>query len=301
MLKKLLIYLFIAGFPALTFAQKSKVVFDRQLYVLEDSLKSLGKKIVNHPEELERKNATYTFIRTLVQALKLPNSFNYPFDSLKSISIIRSEDERFRIFCWHLLNSDGTYRYYGAIQMNNPERLELYPFTDRSEDIKNPEDTVVRNDFWYGAHYYRIIRKKYKKNTYYTLLGWKGNNILTTKKVIDVLSFRDGKPYFGAPIFKFNEEVKHRVVFEYTRQASMLLRYLDKKKWIIFDHLAPPNASATGNFETYGPDMSYDGLKFKRGKWKLMEDLVLKNEKTELDNFSSDRKDEKLFENSPVR
>lgn len=300
MLKKLLVYLFIFCLPAISSAQK-KIVFDKQLYILEDSLKNLGKRIINHPEELERKNATYTFIRTLVQALKLPNSFQFPFDSVQSISIQNAEDDKFRIFTWHLVNGDGTYRYYGALQVNNPDRLELYPFSDRTDDIAHPEDTVVKNDFWYGALYYRIIKKKHKRTTYYTLLGWKGNNIRTTKKVIDVLTFRDGKPYFGAPIFDYKGQMKHRVVFEFTSQASMLLRYLDKKKWIIYDHIAPPNAAATGIYETYGPDMSHDALKFKRKKWILKEDVVLENEKTEMDNFKSDRKDEKLFENSPVR
>jgi len=260
---------------------QEKQKFDPQFYTLQDSLKSLSYKIVNNQDELIRRNCTFTFIKTLVSALKLPNSFAFPFDSVVSISIMRSPDNQFRIFTWHLRTDDGHYRYYGAIQKNDPKKLSLYPLFDNSAFIQNPQDTALNNDSWYGAHYYTIIVPKrwFSKNKKYVLLGWKGHNQNSQQKVIDVLSFsKDGRPIFGADIIKLKDKTQHRMVFEYTSQAVMMLRYLNDKKWIVYDHLAAPNARSEGNFEVYGPDLSYDGLKYRRGKWILMEKIDLRNE-----------------------
>ena len=170
------------------------------LNMYQDSLKRLGNKLINNPEELERKNANYTFIKTLVSALKTQNSFLYKFDSLKAVSIVNSPDNRFRIFSWHVANDDGSYRFYGAIQMNTGGALKLYPLDDYSPLITHPEDTVTDNTRWYGAQYYSIIPVQ-GVNPHYVLLGWKGYTDRSTKKVIDVLSFKNDKPVLGMPVF----------------------------------------------------------------------------------------------------
>ena len=261
-----------------TFAQHSDEVKNlKDLKTYQDSLKTLGKTFVNNPDEMERKNANYKFIKMLVAALKVPHSFNYPFDSLKSISIINAPDNRFRILSWHVMNQDGSYRYYGTIQINTGNNLLMYPLEDQTPFIKNPEDSVTDNHGWYGAQYYKIIRVAAAK-PYYTLLGWKGSNVRSTKKVIEVLSFdKDNKPSLGMPVFDGDSKSCKRVVFEYTRQASMLLRFVPDQQLIVFDHLSPPDQKMKDHPETFGPDLSYDGFKLKNGRWVLVENLDMRN------------------------
>ena len=265
-----------------------------QLMNWQDSLKALSYKIVNDSIEPERYNASYKFVKTLVNALKTPYSFNFPFDSLKVISIRTSADKRFRIFSWHVMNNDGSYRYYGTVQMNSPDgKLELFPLVDYSPAIKRPSDTITTNDKWYGAQYYRIISVTSNVRTpYYILLGWKGNTIRSTKKVIDVLHFKDGKAYFGMPVFDGDKENpgKNRIIFEYNRKASMVLNYEPSISTIVFDHLAPPDVKLKGRFELYGPDFSYDGYKLLNGRWRLIQDMELKNAPTNSDNQFNDPK-----------
>jgi hypothetical protein len=294
MYKKLLLLILLSSFSHSLLAQKGIQTFDPKLKTFEDSLKSLSYKIINHDDEVVRRNSNNIFIKTLVATLKLDGSFYYPFDSIKSISILTSADKVFRIFTWHLYSDDGTYRYYGAIQKNNKEKLELYPLFDNSRFIPNAEDTILNKDSWYGAHYYSISEpQKSKRNKQYLLLGWKGNDTKTNKKVIDVLSFdKEGKPVFGAPIFMYNDTAKTRVIFTYGRNVSMLLRYLPSKKWIVYDHLATADPRQKGMYEFYGPDLSYDGLKYKRRKWYLMENIDLRNEKSELDKLFIDPREE---------
>jgi hypothetical protein len=260
-----------------------------QMRIYEDSLNHLGKKFINDENELERKNANYAFIKTLVSALKIPGSFHYPFDSVKSINITNAPDNRFRIFSWPVLSDDGSYRFYGAIQINTGGSLQLFPLNDRSPEINNPEDSVTTNLKWFGAEYYKII-PVYSPKFYYVLLGWKGNTDKSTKKVIEILTFKDDKPVFGLPVFDGNGKTRKRVVFEYTRQASMLLRYEPNQNMIVFDHLAPPDPKFKSQKDTYGPDLTFDAYKFKNGRWVYIENLDMKNAPDIHDNEYTDPK-----------
>jgi hypothetical protein len=274
----------------LTFAQQPVVNENiKQLKFYEDSLTSLGKKFINADDELERRNANYTFIKTLVTALKIKDSYNYQFDSVKSITITNSPDKRFRMLTWHITNNDGSFRFYGTLQLNTGGELKMYPLGDFSPYIKNPQDTVTDNTKWYGCQYYTIIPIN-ALTPYYVLLGWKGNNDKSTKKVIDVLSFKDNKPAFGMPVFDERGKMHDRIVFEYTRQVSMLLKYITTQNLIVFDHLAPPDPKLKSAPETYGPDMSYDGYRLRNGKWSYVENLDMRNVQDNQDNNYSDPK-----------
>ena len=290
---KLLILILFACAPLVMKAQHSDDTDTRrQLSAWQDSLKTISYQIYNNNSEPERYNASYTFIKTLVSALKTPNSFNFHFDSLQAISIQSPPDRKFRIFSWHVMNNDGSYRYYGTIQINNPEgKLEMFPLFDFTHGIKNAADTVTNNEKWYGAQYYRIVPVTSNVRTpYYILLGWKGNTIKSTKKLIEILHFKNDKPVFGMPVFdgdKNNPE-KKRVIFEYTRQASMVLNYDPKTAMIVFDHLAPPDPKLEGKYDLYGPDFSYDGYKIQNGRLQFVSDLKLENPPSEKDELYND-------------
>ncbi len=272
------------------FAQHAdESVNTKQLQVYQDSLADLGKAMVNKEAGPERINANYQFIKTLVTALKVPNSYNFPFDSVKAVTIVNSPDNTFRIISWHVTNDDDSYRFYGAIQMNTNGALHLIPLEDYSPLLKNPEDSVVDNRKWYGAQYYKII-KVIAEKPYYVLLGWKGYTADATKKVIEVLSFnQNGAPVFGMPVFDYKKGQK-RIIFEYTRQASMLLKYIPEQHLIVFDHLSPPDNKYKNRPEMYGPDLTYDGLRLKNGRWEFVQDMDMRNVPSEQDNNYIDPK-----------
>ncbi|QQL50831.1 hypothetical protein [Mucilaginibacter ginkgonis] len=290
MKKSLFIWLAVL-MPLLSVAQVTRRI-KPVVTTYQDSLIYLGKKMVNDTVDVERKNANYTFIRTLVKTLNRPGSYNLRFDSVKSITTLYSPDNKFRIFSWHVMNEDGSYRFYGAVQMNTAGKLQLFPLADYTPFIKAPRDTVTSNTQWYGAQYYTIVPVGQAK-PYYVLLGWKGNNVKTTKKVIDVLSFKDGKPVFGAPVFNGKGKPADRVIFEYSRQVSMMLKYLPEKATIVFDHLVPPAKGMEGKYDEYGPDLSYDAYQLINGKWAFKDNIDMRNGASAADDMTDPRNEAK--------
>ena len=215
------------------------------------------------------------FIPALVKTLKTPNSFHYPFDSLKSISILSPADNSFRIFTWTVpLLASSTYRYYGAIQMNSGE-LKLIGLKDKSANAGAAEDKVLDAANWFGALYYKVKQVAHNGKNYYMLFGWDGNNDRSDIKVLEVLHFEDEKAVFGAPIIEVAREgeelaVKHRYIMEFQDKAIVNMNFDESQGKIIYDHLEPKDEKSRGHYFDYIPDGTYEGLQFVDGIWKYI-------------------------------
>lgn len=249
--------------------------------VSPDSLQYWGYAMLNGKDEQARMTAQQQFTLLIDRFLENSSSFDAALGEVKALSTLTAPDKRFRLYTWNLPHQDGTYTYYGRIQLptSGQHPYRVIPLTDRSAATGKPLVRQLKPREWYGALYYQIIRVSHKKQVYYTLLGWDGNTGLSNKKLIDVLLFdTKGEPVFGAPVFDDGKRIQHRVFFEYAKQASMSLRYHEKTGHIVFDHLSPSEPSLEGRYEFYGPDFSYDALRFKDGKWKLITNYDARNE-----------------------
>ncbi len=244
----------------------------------EDSLKKSAFQILHGRNVEDRFSADSQFTRTLVRALQIKNSFYYPFDSLISIAKVVPPDSTFKIFTWQLAINGDVIRQHGAIQMNTSDgSLQLFPLIDKTDLIKNLEDTVTSNHAWIGAIYYKIVEEKALGKTYYTLLGFDDNNMVSDRKIIDVLTFQNGQPVFGGPYFSFKNSSTHsgsmdRYIMEYKKNASPKLSYDAEMGLIIFEHLVSETGEPKKKY-TYIPDGDYEGLKWKDGKWVYIEKI----------------------------
>lgn len=258
-----------------------------RLKALEDSLKRIGPKVFKGKDEA-KDEANKKFISFLREALQQPGAFAYPFDSLKFMARLTAPDQKFRLFNWNLPLADGTHQYFCFILMNPGKESQpvIHELTDKSDEIRSPETSTLSAEKWYGALYYRIILTQTKKEKYYTLLGWDGNNNMIWKKIIEVLTFRsDGAPVFGEnALFDMGKISKRRIIFQYKAELVMTLRYEESDKLIVFDRLAPEIPNADGMYQFYTQTFSYDGFKFKKGKWRLQENVEAKNKKRRQDD-----------------
>ncbi|MEO8823635.1 MAG: hypothetical protein ABI366_08670 [Ginsengibacter sp.] len=253
-------------------AQSISVRDSKALHKKEDSLQKFAYQILHGRNMEDRFTADSQFTRTLVRALQIKNSFYYPFDSLISIAKVVPSDSTFKIFTWQLAINGDVIRQHGAIQMNTKDgSLQLFPLIDKTDLIRNLEDTVTSNRAWIGAIYYKVIEEKAFGKNYYTLLGFDDNNMVSDRKIIEVLTFQDGQPVFGGPYFSFQNNGMHsnsmdRYLMEYKKNASPKLSYDNEMGIIIFEHLVSETGEPKKKY-TYIPDGDYEGLKWKDGKW----------------------------------
>ena len=245
-----------------------------QLKEYEDTIALLSYAIINDSFPENRFGATKKLIPTLVKALKTPNSFHYPFSRVQSISILYSPDSTFRIFTWQLYVDVNEYRYYGAIQLNSAE-LQLFPLVDRSFDVEEVEYDVLPADKWYGALYYGIKPFDTPQGSKYLLFGYDAYSFFNKRKVIDVLSFVEGKPQFGAPVF-YREEgesgvsVRNRLLYEYSAEAAIKCNFDPVYEMVVVDHLEEMGGLYEGQGTTWIPDGSYEGYQLMNGIWKYI-------------------------------
>jgi hypothetical protein len=257
-----------------TFGQRAKVKADDSTYIdsirnYEYQLEGLSYNILNAKDKVERITSCYYYIQTLKKALSIPNSFDYDFNTIQTVSAIRSEDEKFRIFTWNLLLDSGKYMYFGAIQMNNSDSLELYGLYDSSEYNRDIIYGQFDNRHWMGALIYQVHHYTHKRKDYYITFGWDGQDAKTTRKIIDVLWFdEEGKPNFGEEIFDFDGDLQSRIIFDFNDRAAMTMRYDKNEQAILFANLVPINPMMVGIYENYVPDGTYDFLKLEKGIWR---------------------------------
>ncbi|MBL7775459.1 MAG: hypothetical protein JNK89_05620, partial [Saprospiraceae bacterium] len=246
-----------------------------QLRASEDTLAILAFAVVNDSQPDMRFMACKALITKLVQALKTENSFHYPFSRLNSVSILYPPDSSFRIFTWQLFVDDSTHRYYGAIQMKQPE-LRLFPLIDRSFEMPGlPVHTATSPDFWYGALYYNLLPFDTREGRKYLLFGFDGYTFFDKRKVLEVLSFdAEGKPVFGAPVFEYPDgrESEQRIILEYSSEARVRLNWDEQYQVVLLDHLIPYPNPYTGGI-MYIPDGSYDAYKLEKGRWKFIDKI----------------------------
>ena len=305
--------LFLSGIAKMNAQDYKELYTEADLATLrsyEDSIDIFSGLMLHDTVAASRFLSCKFIIKHLVQALKVDNSFQYPFPQLQRISIQYPEDSSFRVFTWQLYVDANEYRYFGAIQLNN-EQLQLIPLSDRSANILNPEQTVTTNEEWFGAIYYNIMQVDSKEyGRYYMLFGYDANSFFVRRKLIDVMQIKDNKAHFGLPVFtippdileekkkiaEYNAsvpegnrikisdaeilakqgegEILNRFVVTYSAEASAILNYDPEYDLILLDNMIEAGGNYPGQGQVYVPDGSYRGFKLQDdGTWLQIEKI----------------------------
>ncbi len=278
-----------------------QTAYAQDLPQLEDSLVALHARVLGASTEPERLQANEAFSDLLDQALALDRKLRYPFDSLKTVSILLPENRSFRLLSWYVRHQNGEYTYYGVIQSWNERsgRHEAFWLNDQSPTISRPEETQLDAEHWYGALYYDLIEQGKGDRKYYTLLGWDGNSPQMKRRLIEILTFRqNGAPVFGYPLFRNYNRKARRMIFEHSARSTMTLRYdyqgfKEKERnpktrkvkvkevqedMIVFDRLVPLEPLLEGQHAFYVPESNvYDALVWRNGHWELLRDIDARN------------------------
>ena len=216
-------------------------------------------------------------MESLKKTLKKKGSFSYSFNELVNLGKVTSSDNQLRVFSWNYTIENGAYRYFALLQKKDGRKIRLIELHQNTTVEENMMTKLSANQ-WLGALYYQIVPFKNNKKNLYLLLGWDGHKDRTSKKVIETIGFsKTGELEMGLPVINWRGRRLSRVIFEYSKQVQMKLKYHERVNCIVFDHLSPSESRYVNQFEYYGPDFSYDALEFKNGIWHLVEEFDLKN------------------------
>ena len=258
---------FILIIPMSSFSQKKLFI------AYEDSLMRIAPTILQGKNDAERQLANEKFLSLWEPILDESKSMKHPFDSLKTISILTSKDNKVRFINWIIPKDNGTYQYQAIVQYYNYQNKYNVAYLEAiEEELREPEKMKLQNNQWIGALYYQLVTIKRGKRNYYVLFGWDGNNDRSNKKIAEVLSISRGLT-FGAPIFKIGKKLQNRFIIEYKEDASASMKYHEKEKRILFTHLIPLSEGVKGLYDFYVPDGSVDALNLRNGKFIFEENV----------------------------
>ena len=247
--------------PLLTLSQ-SITELEKKMAVFQDSIGGAASAEM-------RLNYSDQFESLLQEVFDYEEAFTYNFPALPKVSKLKPEDESFRLFNWNIPLDDGNHAFRMYVLFPKGKYVR---FEDSRELSREDENRELKPDEWYGAIYYDLLPVKVKRETYYTLIGWDGNDAITTKKVLDVLVLKKkNKAHLGFPLFESDGDLMYRRVFEYAEDVVMNLKWLEPKEMIIFDRLEPTVQNLKGNYAFYGPSTAYDGYAWEKDYWKLHE------------------------------
>ncbi len=286
--------------PLLLLAQ-NKVIMQKY----QNDLQALFEQVYHAPSDNLRFHASDEALRLFQQALAEDNSFRWPWDFGRLVSVLTAPDGKFRIITWMVTDDAGECECFGLLQVLSEKSggYVVYTLTDRSATMVNRQESSLTPDNWFGAVYQELVTTTHDGKNYYTLLGWSGVDRLTQRKVIEPLLFKGAAatPQFGQNIFKKERNLR-RIVLEYKSDAMVNLRYEEqyvrtverirpkkpkgrkrpsmppgpvekvheeKQLMILFDEVAPQVPGMEGMYQYYVPSGAELAYKWDAGRWTL--------------------------------
>lgn len=249
-----------------------------------EQLRITGDSLLAHQFDSSGQEWNTRFKAGLDSILQQPAAARLSFRQVKALSSVSSDNDVVKLLSWMLPDrSSGNFKYYAycIIRKNDkgavPDVYTLHHNTTLNRD--ELEFLKADTGMWSGCVYYDVVHKRYKKKDYYLLLGWAPQNIQITRKIVEPLLIGNKGIQLGAPVIKAGGKARSRLVFEFNSRATMSLRFDKGRNMLIMDHLSPSDTrpEAKGMYQLYGPDLSYDGLVFKKGMWVLMRDVDVTN------------------------
>ncbi|MFW5805747.1 MAG: hypothetical protein ACOCVX_04380 [Bacteroidales bacterium] len=267
---------------------------------VDDQIDEINKYMTDAAEfkdDTAKIEANDMVLELMREIMNEPDAFDYSYDSLKHITMLKSKDDMVRVFTWNIMYDNMRHDFFGFIQFENEDdEYYFYELKDKTSNAPDADSDYESPGEWYGAIYYEMIEKKHRNTPVYTLLGWKGRDALVQQKVIETLKFnRHDEPEFGGGKIQVVREKMNRAVFRYSSQAQMILRFNEKNDIIVCDHLTPGNPKFKGQYDYYGPDYSYDAFEWDGKRW---------NFKSNIDpeiaiNYKKNKKIEKIKKRDP--
>lgn len=173
----------------------------------EDSLKKLALDIIRPYEDSARLANNALFTAYLLEVLLEEGSMHHPFDSLITVSMLQPPDSSFRIITWYVPLQGEQFRYFGYIKTTEPSygNKKMYVLEEDAGIDDAEPDGLFTHERWLGSYYYELVANTGEGRDHYVLLGWRADDSMTRKRIIEPFYLGDNGPVFGAPVFDLSE------------------------------------------------------------------------------------------------
>ena len=228
--------------------------------------------MMNASKAEHRASAAEQFRSAFIKSLGTDGSFSNTYIELEWIRQLVAPDSMMRIFTWQVEGANANFTYYGVIQTNTGELIQLHDKRSLSSEYATYDQNT-----WYGALYYGVETFETKDDQKaYIVLGYNANTPKTEQKVADVLQLADGKAVFGAPVFTVEAEgtppdTKSRIILEYNEAAVGRIQFDREQKRLIYDHIILIDGGPEGPI--FVPDGSYHAFEYKDREWRFIDKL----------------------------
>lgn len=248
-------------------------------------LRQMG-EITRTAQSLEERNAAAdTFLHVLSEVCQYPEAMNFPFTGVSNMSMLQSPDGKLRLFTFMVPQERLIYQHYGMLLYQDGDFYKKVELIDNTRGGRELQYRLLSPANWYGSLYYEIVEQEVEDQTVYFLLGYRSVNTHIQQKLIDAVSITEGLVRFGSQSFQVAEfnDVRNmnppfRLMMSYSAKNSAMMRYDEEYSGIIMDHVSPPDASMKGLYMQYGPDFSYDGLRWEDEKWFLESNIQVQSD-----------------------
>lgn len=224
----------------------------------------------NSIDERNRKKAGDLFLQSFHSFIKSHNAFELTQEEMKTISILETQDNSFKLLSWQVKDKTTSSSYNAYVVFPDGSLTSLTP---NGKFDANLEYMTLNKDQWYGALYYNLMPIS---DSEYLVFGYAENDKFTKIKVADVLKVENGNVELGKPLFEDKEDLgtfKNRIVLSYSSDAAVNLNFNPGLNMIVHDHLIQRIGRMEGQGPTYLPDGTYEGYSYEEGKWMYNEKL----------------------------
>lgn len=259
------IILFLGAFLAMVSNVFTQVNFNK----IEKELAYHADIMVNATVAEHRIKAADLFQEQFELMLNTPDSYVHTFESLKWISQLTAEDNKFRIFSWIVADENMISKTYGYLQFADGKIIILNDTGEMNTDLEYEQTSNVD---WFGAIYYHIMPFVSYGQTDYILFGYRQISKFDKVKVLEVLSIEEDQVTFGKELFikeieNERDDIKTRILLTYSADANVTLNYNASMGMIVYDNLIPRMGRIEGQGPTQLPDGSFIGYKQEEDKW----------------------------------
>lgn len=241
------------------------------------SLQRLGNNYLLPENAGNADSLAEVFADSLWAFIQIKSNYGKTLPEVRNLSVQLPNDQSFALYTWAVPTGQGGFSFHGFLW--NPEWKGATRLVLEDYGTEDAPYRWLKGGEWVGGICYDIITTRSRGNKQYTLLTFRPGRSFHTKYVDAVeLGSKRERLHFGSRIFnvRYNGDERYgrrpyRLQFRYNSSLNASVRWDNKHKGIMCDHLAPSKPELVERWFAYGPDFSYDRLYWDKGKWHLDE------------------------------